>query len=935
MLRGVFVMMITTWVGLASASALTTLFNDGFSGTSSVPLNWIYGDNSLSQPVGAGDTFAVNTTSGVLSVVDVSPFGTSSVPILFHTTQAMDFRATGDKIIQLNADITIGNNVPDYRIGLFDSTVSGYFVAGNCVVLRIYPGLASNNVVIFAKNGAGALGTYATFSTAPSNLTGTHTFALQLDYSTSTTAPTVRAYSNAVLLGQVTLAATEGIRPATTGTTQGTAIRILSQCTSTTTVGGSFALDNVTVTSFSPGAILLGQLQRGDEVNRLIFGHNSSGADTTGIFTSGISLDEVSMGHGFWDPTSTASPTGAPASAVLARCRDEVGIKSLRYPGGCGVHNFNWKGTIGPLSARANAGWNFGLDEFLVLCAQLGAEPVITLSDYVLPADQMPRHLAELVEYLNAPATPAHPWAMQRAANGHAAPYGVKYFELGNESIHGNHFSGSAKRIYTPEQYADYASKSAWAMRAIDPSVQVGVVMAPGGGQDVYRQWNTAVLQLAGAASDFVVLHLYAPRYVSGDKATFSESNLMQACMAVGEQIAGHLQEYHDLIVATCGHDLLVAVTEYNAIFTNTDPGVAPYKYSLAAGLECADLMRIFLDPDNKVLMANYWQIVNDYFGMLQFTSRPGAEPFTEKPAYPLYRLWGQHFGTTLLNVSVTGPRSDFGGERRTYPAQGDTYQPEQFLTSTDLTPLIQNNLPNLNKSTVPTVTASLTNGGATDSILQVNLTNFTGYNYPCIAMVNAPASANGAPCSYELTYDGRFTQTSANGAVFDLLVEDARDWSSSMAFAAVGAISSSWQTFQGEMVGLSDTPGIATLIEMPAGTNVISGRLEIRKARLDIYKQPVYPAYNLLTSAASVSADGHTVYMIVFNKSNLHIPTTISFNGFTALSARRWEVNGPGLAATSGVSEVVSNAVLALNGGSGAKHVFPAHSMTAIEFTR
>ena len=45
---------------------------------------------------------------------------------------------------------------------------------------------------------------------------------------------------------------------------------------------------------------------------------------------------------------------------------------------------------------------------------------------------------ADWVEYCNAPNDGSNPrggvdWAAERARNGHAAPYGVKYRELGNE----------------------------------------------------------------------------------------------------------------------------------------------------------------------------------------------------------------------------------------------------------------------------------------------------------------------------------------------------------------------------------------------------------------------------------------------------------------------------------------------------------------------
>ncbi len=69
--------------------------------------------------------------------------------------------------------------------------------------------------------------------------------------------------------------------------------------------------------------------------------------------------------------------------------------------------NFDWRKTVGP-DAKKN-GWLFGLDEYLSLCATIGATPLITISDYVLPAKQMPQNAGALVEYLNSQPTQRPP----------------------------------------------------------------------------------------------------------------------------------------------------------------------------------------------------------------------------------------------------------------------------------------------------------------------------------------------------------------------------------------------------------------------------------------------------------------------------------------------------------------------------------------------
>ena len=67
-----------------------------------------------------------------------------------------------------------------------------------------------------------------------------------------------------------------------------------------------------------------------------------------------------------------------------------------------------------------------GVEEFVCLCRAVGTEPLIcvSLGDGVASA----RHM---VEYLNGPA--GSEWGRKRAANGRPEPYGVKYWQVGNE----------------------------------------------------------------------------------------------------------------------------------------------------------------------------------------------------------------------------------------------------------------------------------------------------------------------------------------------------------------------------------------------------------------------------------------------------------------------------------------------------------------------
>jgi hypothetical protein len=107
----------------------------------------------------------------------------------------------------------------------------------------------------------------------------------------------------------------------------------------------------------------------------------------------------------------------------------------LRYGGSMvNAPEYRWKKMIGPRDRRppyrglwypySSNGW--GIIDFLNLCEAAG---FLGVPDFNM--DESPQDMADFVEYVNAPAETE--WGKRRAADGHAAPFKLKYLELGNE----------------------------------------------------------------------------------------------------------------------------------------------------------------------------------------------------------------------------------------------------------------------------------------------------------------------------------------------------------------------------------------------------------------------------------------------------------------------------------------------------------------------
>jgi alpha-N-arabinofuranosidase len=590
----------------------------------------------------------------------------------------------------------------------------------------------------------------------------------------------------------------------------------------------------------------------------------------------------------------------------------------LRYPGGCLAHNFDWRKTVGP-DAKAN-GWLFGLDEFLTLCRAIGATPLITVSDYVLPAEQMPENAAELVEYLNSPADSSHPWAMKRKLWGHPAPYHVQWFELGNESMHGNH-RVLPHRQFSAEQYAAYASATAAAMRKVDPSIKLGIVLVPGPGTDVYSDWNQTVIHLAGRSADFVTVHMYAPQE---PKTGIPEDVRMQAMMVAPQHVEERLEQYHRLIKQQLGHDLPLAITEFNGAL---DEFGSPYRFSFANALECADLLRVFLKPESNVAMANYWQFLNGYFGML-WTYPQSAK--AEQPALYLYKLWAQHFGSQLLKVDVRSPRAEFPGAGSEEPAQNTTPEQRRLIQTVDI-PRYSSKVGQL----WPKLLNVQIQQQNPDWLIRLNQLNHS--IYPVLAVIPRPTASLNAPVEFSVSFDAKFTpDIGSSSAPMGIGLMDSRGWNSTHSGIGVDGATTNWKHFDGTYHLDAQTPSVDLEARLMADGENVSGTLQVHNLMVAAFVSAHDAAYPLVTSSASLSSDGKTIYLIVFNKSSSDaIPTDIHLTGFSARTARYWEVDGPSLQSTSGVVETENGATLTLKSAAAATHIFPAHSMTAIEFSK
>ena len=319
----------------------------------------------------------------------------------------------------------------------------------------------------------------------------------------------------------------------------------------------------------------------------------------------------------------------------------------IRWPGGNVAQDYHWQWGIGPRDARPtwiNLSWknepepsDFGTDEFIRFARTIGAAPSITVN--VDGRGATPDEAAAWVEYCNGPATSTY--GKMRASNGHPEPYGVKYWEIGNE-IWGDWVRGHSDASTYGKNFNRYVS----AMRAVDPSIQVIGV----GDNDM--AWNRTVLQLASERMEFLALHhYYGQKDIAGDFGNLTARPLHYE-RAYGE-LATALQQL------PADRRPKLAINEWGLDLPE------PQQYSMLGALYGARLMNVFERQSDVVGMSAVSDLVNGWPGGIIQAGRHGL---FVTPIYLVNRLYATHLGTTRIRSKVDGPTQSTSKEGTDVP---------------------------------------------------------------------------------------------------------------------------------------------------------------------------------------------------------------------------------------------------------------------------
>ncbi|WP_334185994.1 alpha-L-arabinofuranosidase C-terminal domain-containing protein [Novosphingobium sp.] len=331
-----------------------------------------------------------------------------------------------------------------------------------------------------------------------------------------------------------------------------------------------------------------------------------------------------------------------------------------RLPGGNFLSNWDWHQALGPRDKRVpmfDHAWSamqtndIGMDEWMELTRILRVEPYVTVNAGLGDANSA----AEEVEYLNGAATSE--WGAKRAANGHPAPYAVKWWNIGNEP-YGWWQIGKTSLDYYLMKHRDFAE----AMRAKEPGI---TLIASGAMPDqlhprdvkenpslesiqrkfgTEEDWTGGFFAKAMGTFDGITEHWYdrgeerpdAPADEELIEFVRSPSNHVRM---KAEQWNIYRQRYPEIAKANGGKGIFLSMDEYAYMAKDG----ATLKSALAYSMVIQEMLRH-----------------TDFLRMAAFTSGASTMDITPTGATMnttglVFKLYGEHFGAGTVPVALNG----------------------------------------------------------------------------------------------------------------------------------------------------------------------------------------------------------------------------------------------------------------------------------------
>jgi alpha-N-arabinofuranosidase len=365
---------------------------------------------------------------------------------------------------------------------------------------------------------------------------------------------------------------------------------------------------------------------------------------------------------GIYEPTHPRADEHGFREDVIELVR-ELGVSTIRYPGGNFVSGYRWEDGIGPRDQRPrrlDLAWHstetnqIGLDEFALWLDKVGSELMYAVN----LGTRGIQDALDVLEYANVRSGTT--LSDLRRSNGAEEPHDIRIWCLGNE-MDGRWQIGHGTAL----EYARLAAKTARAMRQLDPDLELVACGSSSASMATFGEWERTVLEETYDEVDFISCHAYyEPR--GGDFESFLAS-------------AVNMDRFIDDVVATADHVKAVRGSDktinisfdewnvwyqsrYNEVDKITDPQAWPVAprlledtYSVLDAVVFGNLLISLLRHADRVTAASLAQLVNVIAPIM---TEPGGPAWRQTTFFP-FALTSQFAQGSSLQLKLDSPTYD------------------------------------------------------------------------------------------------------------------------------------------------------------------------------------------------------------------------------------------------------------------------------------
>jgi len=341
----------------------------------------------------------------------------------------------------------------------------------------------------------------------------------------------------------------------------------------------------------------------------------------------------------------------------------ELGVSTIRYPGGNFVSGYRWEDGIGPRDQRPrrlDLAWHstetnqIGLDEFATWLESVGSELMYAVNlgtRGVLEA-------LDVLEYANL--KPGTYWADRRVANGRPEPHNIRMWCLGNE-MDGPWQLGHS----TPEAYAQLAATTAAAMRQIDPDLELVVCGSSSAHMETFGEWERIVLEKTYDCVDYISCHAYYEPE-GDDFGSFLASGVnmdrfIEAVIATADSVKAVLRSDKTMNISFDEWNVWYQ-SRYQEVERITDvqtwpvaPRLLEDSYSVLDAVVFGSLLISLIRHADRVTAASLAQLVNVIAPIM---TEPGGPAWRQTTFYP-FSLTSKLARATALELKLDSPTYD------------------------------------------------------------------------------------------------------------------------------------------------------------------------------------------------------------------------------------------------------------------------------------